>query len=142
MAGSKVGQAMRSRRFCPTSLAAAAGRRKANRLICSSLPTTIRHMLIAVLILVNIPVFLLIGWVVFDDKETAAESFLAGLLHLLKVLFLPRIVRLFMGDDTDEGLSLLQVGFYFLACIAAVVAEYHALLAIFPTLGGSPNPAP
>jgi len=93
-------------------------------------------MLIAALIVLNIPIFLVIGWVVFDDKETAAESFVAGLVHLLKVLFLPRIVRLFMGDDTDEGLSLLQVGFFFLACIAAVVAEYHAIVAIFPGSNG------
>lgn len=88
-------------------------------------------MLIAALILLNIPVFLVIGWVVFDDKESAAENFIAGLIHLLKVLFLPGIVRHFMGDDTDEGLSLLQVGFFFLACIAAVVAEYHAIVALF-----------
>jgi hypothetical protein len=93
-------------------------------------------MLIATLILLNIPIFLVIGWLVFDDHETAAESFFVGLVHLLKVLFLPRIVRLFMGDDTDEGLSLLQVGFFFLACIAAVVAQYHGLVALFPSLGG------
>ena len=99
-------------------------------------------MFLSILIVLNVPVFLLIGWVVFDDKEAAAESFAAGLVHLLKVLFLPRIVRLFMGDDTDEGLSLLQVGFYFLACAAAVAAQYYALVTLFPSLGGGVTPAP
>jgi hypothetical protein len=90
-------------------------------------------MLIIILIVLNIPVFLLIGWVVFDSGAQAADTFWEGLVHLLKVLFVPRIVRVFMGEE-EEGLSMLAIAGYFIACGAAVFAEYRAIVWMFPAL--------
>ena len=90
-------------------------------------------MIVAILIVLNIPIFLLIGWVVFDSKENAADTFYESFLHLLKVLFVPPIIRVLMGDETDGSFSTLSLLAYFVACAAAIGGQYMLLQHYFPS---------
>ncbi len=54
-------------------------------------------MLVAGLIVLNLPVYLLLGWLVFDTKGKAAETFFDTILVLLKAIFIPGIVRAMVG---------------------------------------------
>jgi hypothetical protein len=95
-------------------------------------------MLIAVLVILNLPVFLLIGWVVFDDHETAAETTIDAVWQALVRAMVPWWVAGFiLGEDSDP-FAILWLGFFVVACIAAVYAEYRLVVWLIPGL----NPAP
>lgn len=83
--------------------------------------------MLVVLLVVNIPVYLFLGWVVFDNRHSAAQSFFETLVGLLKLLLVPRIVRMFIGMDEDESLSLLQVAAFLFACGMVVYGEFYLL---------------
>ena len=59
-------------------------------------------MLWIALAILNIPVYLFLGWLVFDSKEKAADSFGETILMLVQQIFVPRIVRILTGMD-EEG---------------------------------------
>ncbi len=85
-------------------------------------------MLIATLIILNIPVYLLIGWVLFDTKEGAADTFLETIVFVIKAALLPRFVRVLMGDDDTDGvLGLFPIAIFFGGCIAIVWGEFHLI---------------
>jgi hypothetical protein len=86
-------------------------------------------MLFANLIIVNLPVYLLIGWLVFDDRGSATESFWETIVMVLKHAFVPSIVRdmIWEGeDDHDPGHAFKVIGF-FATCIAVTAGEWYAL---------------
>jgi hypothetical protein len=83
--------------------------------------------LVITLIIVNIPVYLLIGWLIFDSKETAADTFFGTVVAILKIAFVPPIVRVMLGWDDSDALGVLPILAFFMACIAATFAEYWLL---------------
>ncbi len=84
-------------------------------------------MLIAALVVLNIPVYLFIGWLVFDTKEDAAATFYETSVALLKAILIPRIVRVLMGDDDEGGWGLVPILAFLIACGAIVFGEYYLL---------------
>jgi len=85
-------------------------------------------MLVATLVVLNIPVYLLIGWLVFDTKEGAADTFFETIVAILKAIFIPRIVRVLMGDDDDDGAwGIFPIAAFFIACGAIVYGEYYLI---------------
>ena len=84
--------------------------------------------LITTLILVNIPVYLLIGWLIFDSKETAAETFFGTVLAILKIAFVPPLVRVMLGWHDDDGtLGVFPIIAFFIACGVLTYGEYWLL---------------
>lgn len=81
-------------------------------------------MSIPILLVLNIPVYLFIGWIVFDTKENAAETFYETIVSILKAIFIPSIVRVFMDDDDDEGFGFLPIVGFFVVCGLIVYGEY------------------
>ena len=82
-------------------------------------------MLIPTLIVANIPVYLFLGWVVFDTKESAAETFFETIVAILKRILIPSIFRVFMDDDDDEAWGLLPCLAFLAACGGIVYGEYY-----------------
>ena len=58
-------------------------------------------MLIPILVGANIPVYLFLGWLAFDNKETAASTFAETLVAVLKMLLIPGFVRVLFNMDTS-----------------------------------------
>jgi hypothetical protein len=81
-------------------------------------------MLIALLIILNIPVYLFIGWLAFDTGQGAANSFFESVVELLKILLIPGVVRMALGMEMEKGLSMLQVAGFVIACVGIVWGEY------------------
>ncbi len=84
-------------------------------------------MLIPILIVANIPVYLFLGWLAFDNKETAASTFTETLLAVLKMLFIPSFVRVMFNMDTSGSWGLFPIAGFFLACGFVVYGEYWLL---------------
>ena len=81
-----------------------------------------------ILIVVNIPVYLLIGWLIFDSREIAAETFFGTVLAILKIAFVPPLVRVMLGWDDDHGeLGIFPIIAFFIACGALTFGEYWLL---------------
>jgi hypothetical protein len=92
-------------------------------------------MLIASLVILNIPVVWLIGWVVFDDHETAAETTTDAVWQALVRSMVPWWMADFiLGEDADP-FAMLWLAFFVLACIAAVYAVYRIIVWLFPGFG-------
>ncbi len=84
-------------------------------------------MLIATLAVLNIPVYLFIGWLVFDSKEGAAVTFFETIVAILKLIFIPRIVRVLTGDDDEDALGLFPIALFFFACGLIVYGENYLI---------------
>ena len=82
-----------------------------------------------ILIIANIPIFLFLAWVVFDTKNKAADTFFETIVALLKIIFVPRLVRVMMGDDDDSGaLGIFPIAVYFIACGFIIYGEHLLLM--------------
>ena len=84
-------------------------------------------MLITALIVLNIPVYLFIGWLVFDTKDDAADTFLDTTIAVIKIILVPGIVRVLLGDDDDEAWGLLPLAAFLFACAGVVYGEYYLI---------------
>jgi hypothetical protein len=84
-------------------------------------------MLTAVLIVVNVPVYLFLGWLAFDSKQNATDTFVETITAVLKTIFIPSFVRALLGMDTTGSWGLVPIGCYFAACIGVVYGEYVLL---------------
>ena len=93
--------------------------------------------LIVTLIVLNIPLFLFIGWLAFDSKEGAAKTFGETIITLLQILLIPRIVREVLGMDDEGALGLVPIIGFFIACGAMVAGEYWLVLQWFPDLAAT-----
>ena len=85
-------------------------------------------MLIPILILANIPVYLFLGWLAFDSKESAAQTFSETLVAVLKTIFVPHFLRLLLGMDTSGSWGIFPIGGFLIACGLVVYGEYWALV--------------
>ena len=83
-------------------------------------------MFIATLIVLNIPVYLFLAWVIFDDVELAADSLFENLVALLKRALIPPFIRvLFEVDDEADG-AWHSIAFL-IACVGVTWFEYWLL---------------
>jgi hypothetical protein len=90
-------------------------------------------MLVLVLIVLNIPVYLAIGWVIFDTAEDAASTFFETIVAVLKAIFIPDFVRALTGMDTEGTWGLLPTGLFLFTCVAVVYGEYYLITTyLFP----------
>jgi hypothetical protein len=71
-----------------------------------------------VLIICCTPLYLAIAWAFFDDRENAKDSFGETIVELLKIIFVPHIVRAMLGMDDEHSLSIYVVGLYLAGCVA------------------------
>lgn len=81
-------------------------------------------MLIPILVVANIPTYLFLGWLAFDNKETAASTFTETLVAVLKMIFVPAIVRVMFGMDTSGSWGLIPIAAFLFACAMVVYGEY------------------
>lgn len=85
-------------------------------------------MYIAVLLILNIPVFLFVGWVIFDTADNAAESIYETIGGILKAILIPGIIRMALGEDESDGAgSIFQTLVFFVTCGAILYGE-HCLI--------------
>ncbi len=84
-------------------------------------------MLVAILIVLNIPVYLLFGWVVFDTKSNAADTLFDTVVAVVKIIVIPKIVRELAGMDTEGSWGLLPIAGFLAACAGIVYGEYYLL---------------
>ncbi len=80
-------------------------------------------MLIAILIVVNIPVFLVIGWLIFDTGD--------GFLEALKSYLTPDIIHTINGEQGEGVFAALKVVGFVSACGGLVYGEYLLALRWF-----------
>lgn len=86
-------------------------------------------MFIAALIALNIPVYLLLGWLIFDTKDNAADSFFDAIVLILKEAFVPPFIRWMIWevqDDHDASNAFQLIGF-FGSCIAVTAGEWYLI---------------
>ena len=84
-------------------------------------------MLVATLLVLNAPVYLFIGWLIFDTKEDAADTFLETMIVVFKAIVTPRFIRGLYGYDADEASGILQLAAFITACVAVVWGEYYLI---------------
>ncbi|MEM6689695.1 MAG: hypothetical protein AAF664_09730 [Planctomycetota bacterium] len=79
------------------------------------------------LIVLNVPVYLAIGWLLFDSKSNAADTFFDTTVAVMKAILIPRIVRVLLEIDDDDALGLFEIGIFFISCIAITYGEHYLL---------------
>lgn len=83
--------------------------------------------LIVWLLVLNIPIYWLLGWIMFDSTHNAADSFWETTIAILKAVFIPPIIRAMIDEESDPGASLFNTFFFILACAAVIGGEYYLL---------------
>jgi hypothetical protein len=81
--------------------------------------------LIIILAIANIPVYLIVGKVMFDDLD--------GLKEAIGFWFTPQWIEMLRGEGGDASWSNLKVFLWLLISGAAVATEYFALAKHFVT---------
>lgn len=84
-------------------------------------------MLIATLVILNIPAYLFLGWLAFDTPHGAVDSFTAAIVALLKQLFIPWSIRVLLGMDTTDAMGIFPIAGFLFACGFLVFGEYRLL---------------
>jgi hypothetical protein len=80
------------------------------------------------LIVLNIPVYLFLGWLAFDNKQGAADTFIETLVALVKMILVPYQVRVLLNMDTEGSWGLLPTAGFLLACGFVVWGEYALIV--------------
>src|SRR5687767_14963839 len=88
-------------------------------------------MLVWILIVLNIPVYLLLAWILFDSKENAADTFFETIVALLKAMLIPRIIRELLGMELEGAWGVFPVLGFLFACGAIVYGEYWLIQKYF-----------
>lgn len=91
-------------------------------------------MLIAVLVILNIPVYLFIAWLAFDTKDSAADTFFETIVALLRIILVPAPIRMLLGMDDSGALGLFPIAGFFFACFGVVYGEYWLIERYLPGL--------
>lgn len=82
---------------------------------------------LAIVIALNIPLFLLIAWLIFDTAEYATDTIWSTVVALLQILLLPAYVRVLLGMDDSGAYGMFEIGAFLIACGGAVVGELYLL---------------
>lgn len=81
----------------------------------------------AILILCNIPVFFFIGYVLFNSKTGNPTSLVDTLIAILKVIFIPRLIREMLDMETDDAAGLIDIVAFLVLCVAVVYGEHYLI---------------
>ena len=84
-------------------------------------------MLIAALVVLNIPIYLFVAWLVFDTKDHAATTFYETAVALLQIILVPPLIRYLFGMDDDGAWGIFPVAGFFATCAGIVFGEYYLL---------------
>ncbi|MEL6110968.1 MAG: hypothetical protein AAFU85_33595 [Planctomycetota bacterium] len=80
-----------------------------------------------ILIAANIPVYLAIGWLLFDTSENAAETIFETAVSILWSM-VPPIIRVFFDEGADDRESgFFEIAAFFIASIAITYGEHYLL---------------
>ncbi len=77
----------------------------------------------AILLIVNIPVFWLLGWVVFREWDEFVEC--------VRFWITPEIVSAFQGEYYDSFWGKMRLGLWAILCVASIGGEYYLLMKYF-----------
>lgn len=77
-----------------------------------------------ILIFCSLPVYFLIGWLIFDTGENAADSIFDTLVLALKQVFFYPFFYFFFERDLDRAGSAMSLGLFIIACSAATYGEH------------------
>lgn len=80
-------------------------------------------MLIATLIVLNVPVYLVIGWLMFDTGH--------GFFDTLKAYFTPNILHTLRGEQGEGMFAALKLAAFLFVCAGVVYGEYQLILKMF-----------
>jgi len=90
-------------------------------------------MFIAMLIVLNIPLYLLLGWILFDTSKTVTGTVVERVLSILKGIGQATLMGLYSDDDDDDEYfesrhfdifnAFPAFAFYF-TCAAITYGEY------------------
>jgi hypothetical protein len=89
-------------------------------------------MLVAILVVLNIPVYLFLGWLAFDSKSNAADTFFETVVAILKTVLIPRIVRVLLQMETEASWGIFPIAGFLTACGLIVWGEYALIVRWFP----------
>lgn len=84
-------------------------------------------ILVITLIILNIPVYLFLAWLVFDTADGAATTFLDTIVALLKIIFIPPLIRAVLDMDESGAVGVFPILAFFIACGAITYGEYWLL---------------
>ena len=73
--------------------------------------------------IVNIPVYIGLGWVIFDNWDNFWEA--------IRYRLTPDIISLFRGEFFDDWYAEWKLGLWFGACISCVIAEGWLITSLF-----------
>jgi len=79
------------------------------------------------LIVLNIPVYLFLGWLAFDSKQNAAQTFGETIAAIVKMIFVPYWLRVALGMDTEGSWGIVPIAGFLGACALLTYGEYHLL---------------
>ena len=88
-------------------------------------------MLVTILVVLNIPVYVFIGWLAFDNKDNAADTFFETIAAVLKMILVPRPVRTLLGMDASGSFGLFPLAGVLRACAGVVYGEYPLIAKLF-----------
>jgi len=80
-------------------------------------------MALAIVIVLNIPIFLFIAWLAFDTNANAASTFSETLIAVVTIIFVPRIIRHVLDLDDTNALGIFPIAGFLLACAGIVYGE-------------------
>jgi len=84
-------------------------------------------LVITLLIIVNLPIYMGLGWILFDSKESAADTFFETLVSLLMLIAFGWIGFLFVGGSDQRGAGPVTV-FTFLTASVFITGFQFVLL--------------
>jgi hypothetical protein len=90
-------------------------------------------MLVWILVVLNIPVYLFYGWLLYDKPDNFADSFFEITVAVLKAILIPRFIRVLMQDEDETGFSMVTMAMFLFACGITVYGEYWLIAKYFPT---------
>lgn len=73
-------------------------------------------IIIAVLLILNIPIYKLIFGAVFRDVDDFKES--------LRYMFTPDLISFFRGEYWKDRFAEMKAGVFFFLCIAIIIVEF------------------
>ena len=84
-----------------------------------------------VLIVLNIPVYLFLGWLAFDSRADAGRTFVDTTVDVLKILLIPRWLRMLLDMETDNAVGIFPILGFFIACALLTYGEWWLLMKWF-----------
>ncbi len=86
---------------------------------------------IVLLLIVNVPVYFAVGWLVFDTSDYATQTIWETTVSMLKIIFIPPMVRMMFGMDDHDGVGMFHVFAFFATCVLITAGEIFLIAYLF-----------